>query len=106
MWDVKNQRTLMKLRRAQHPSVRQVVALIDECSGGLEHEAVFIRSLSKDKQRRDQRAVCFASRAARRPVPLRRRPFQFANRALVTSEHPHCAATAVGFRLLLDDGGP
>lgn len=46
--DAKNQRTLMKLRRSQHPSVRQVVALIDECNGGLEHEAVFIRGSSSD----------------------------------------------------------
>lgn len=40
--DEKNQRLLMKLRRSQNPSVREVVALIEENSGGLEHEALFI----------------------------------------------------------------
>jgi len=40
--DAKNQRMLMKLRKARHSSVRQVVALIDEYNGGLEHEAIFI----------------------------------------------------------------
>lgn len=40
--DSKNQQMLMKLRDSQHPSVRQVVALIDEFNGGLEHEAIFI----------------------------------------------------------------
>ncbi len=40
--DAKNQRMFMKLRKARHPSVRQVVALIDEYNGGLEHEALFI----------------------------------------------------------------
>jgi hypothetical protein len=37
--------------------------------------------------RRDQRAVCFAARAARRSYASRRRPFRFSNRALVTSLH-------------------
>jgi hypothetical protein len=37
--------------------------------------------------RRDQRAVCFASRAAVAPFPSRRRPFRFSNRTLVTSLH-------------------
>jgi len=41
--DAKNQRMLMDLRRAQHPSVRRVVALMDEFNGGLEHEAIFIK---------------------------------------------------------------
>jgi len=40
--DEKNQRTLMRLRKFRHPAVRQVVALIDEFNGGLEHEAIFI----------------------------------------------------------------
>lgn len=40
--DPKNQRMLMKLRKARHPSVRQVVTLIEENNGGLEHEAIFI----------------------------------------------------------------
>lgn len=40
--DSKNQRMLMKLRKARHPSVRQVVTLIEENNGGLEHEAIFI----------------------------------------------------------------
>lgn len=40
--DPKNQRMLMKLRTARHPSVRQVVTLIEENNGGLEHEAIFI----------------------------------------------------------------
>ena len=40
--DEKNQRTLMQLRKARHPVVQQVVALIDEFNGGLEHEAIFI----------------------------------------------------------------
>ena len=66
--------------------------------------------------RRDQRAVCFASRAARRPVALRRRPLRFTNRALVTSLHGagpqarrasvcgsaagRCAAAAIRYALL------
>ncbi|HXT41482.1 MAG TPA: hypothetical protein VN887_15860 [Candidatus Angelobacter sp.] len=41
--DEKNQRTLMQLRKAQHPAVQQVVSLIDEFNGGLEHEAIFIK---------------------------------------------------------------
>lgn len=41
--DTKNQRMLMELRRAQHPSVRRVIALMDEFNGGLEHEAMFIK---------------------------------------------------------------
>ena len=45
----------------------------------------------KNFNRRDQRAVCFAARAVRRPVPLSTTPFRFANRALVTSEHPQSA---------------
>jgi hypothetical protein len=40
--DQKNQRMLMELRKARHPAVRQIVALIDECNGGLEQEAIFI----------------------------------------------------------------
>lgn len=44
--DEKNQRTLMQLRKARHPAVQQVVALIDEFNGGLEHEAIFITSAS------------------------------------------------------------
>jgi hypothetical protein len=35
--------------------------------------------------RHDHRTVCYTPRAARRPVPSRRRPFRFSNRALVTS---------------------
>jgi len=38
------------------------------------------------------------------PSPHRRRPFHFANRALVTSEHPQSAAGAAGFRLRLGGG--
>jgi len=37
--------------------------------------------------RRDQRAVCFAARAARRSYASRRRPCRFSNRALVTNLH-------------------
>lgn len=44
--DSKNQQMLMKLRDSQHPSVRRVVALIDEFNGGLEHEAIFIERSS------------------------------------------------------------
>jgi hypothetical protein len=44
--DQKNQRMLMKLRKARHPSIQQVVALIDECNGGLEQEAIFIECLA------------------------------------------------------------
>ena len=40
--DEKNQRMLMQLRKTRHPVVRQVVALIDEFNGGLEHEAILI----------------------------------------------------------------
>ncbi len=38
------------------------------------------------------------------PSPSRRRPLRFSNRALVTSEHPHCAARAASFRLRLGGG--
>jgi hypothetical protein len=38
----KSQRMLMELRKARHPAVQQVVALIDEHNGGLEHQALFI----------------------------------------------------------------
>lgn len=38
----KNQRLLMALRKSEHPIVRQVVALMDECNRGLEHEATLI----------------------------------------------------------------
>jgi hypothetical protein len=46
--------------------------------------------------RRDQRAVSFASRAAGRSYASRPRPFSFANRALVTSGLPQCAAMSGG----------
>ena len=38
----KNQRLLMALRKSEHPIVRQVVTLMDECNRGLEHEATLI----------------------------------------------------------------
>jgi hypothetical protein len=43
--------------------------------------------------RRDQRTAYYASQADGRPFPpFRPRLFHFANRALVTSEHPRSAA--------------
>ena len=41
--DSKNQRMLIKLRKAKHPSVRLVVQLIEESNGGLEQEALLMR---------------------------------------------------------------
>jgi hypothetical protein len=38
----KSQRMLLRLRKAQHPGVQRVVALMDEHNGGLEHEVLFI----------------------------------------------------------------
>jgi hypothetical protein len=50
--------------------------------------------------RRDQRTVLLRSTGCRSALsPSRPHPFHFANRALVTSEHPRYAATAAGFRL-------
>lgn len=46
LMDEKNQRTLMQLRKSQHPAVQQVVALMDEFNGGLEHEAIFLKNNS------------------------------------------------------------
>jgi hypothetical protein len=40
--DPRNQRMLMELRKCENPSVRRVVALMDQFNGGLEHEALFI----------------------------------------------------------------
>jgi hypothetical protein len=56
----------------------------DESNADLNQKTMLIEK-GKSWIRRDQRTVSFASRAARRPVALRRRPFHFANRALVTS---------------------
>jgi len=41
--DLKNQRMLMKLRKAEHPSVRLVVQMIEESNGGLEQEALLFK---------------------------------------------------------------
>ncbi len=38
----KSQRMLLRLRKAQHPDVQRVLALMDEHNGGLEHEALLI----------------------------------------------------------------
>jgi hypothetical protein len=35
---------LLKLRRATHPSVKRVVALIDDFNAGQEHEALLINT--------------------------------------------------------------
>ena len=40
----KNQRMLLKLRQAPNPSVRRVVALIDDFNAGQEHEALLINT--------------------------------------------------------------
>lgn len=42
--DSKNQRMLIELRQAKHPSVRSVVKMIDESNGGLEQESLLIRT--------------------------------------------------------------
>jgi len=54
--------------------------------------------------RRDQRAVCSAPRAARRPIPFDDARSTPQIRALVTSEHPRSAASAAGFRLWFGSG--
>lgn len=57
-----------------------------------------------DAFRRDQRAVCCASRSSRRPLALRRRPFHFAN---PRARHERAFAgrhTRGGFRLRLGGG--
>lgn len=38
----KNQRMLLRLRKAQHPAVERVLRLMHEFNGGLEHEAILI----------------------------------------------------------------
>lgn len=40
--DSKNQRMLIELRNAKHPSVKHVVQMIDESNGGLEQESLLI----------------------------------------------------------------
>lgn len=40
--DVKNQRMLMELRKSNHPSIQQVVAMMDESNAGLEQEAILV----------------------------------------------------------------
>jgi Uncharacterized protein conserved in bacteria C-term(DUF2220) len=40
--DVKNQRMLMDLRKSNHPSIQQVVAMMDESNAGLEQEAILV----------------------------------------------------------------
>ena len=40
--DDKNQRMLMELRRSKHPSIRRIIAMIDESNAGLEQEAILI----------------------------------------------------------------
>ena len=47
---------------------------------------------------------CVPRVAGSAPSPSRPHPFHFANRALVTSKHQQCAASAAGFRLRLDGG--
>ena len=55
--------------------------------------------------RRDQRTVWLRSPDCRFvPVPSRPHPLLFANRVLVTSEHPQCATRAARFRLRLGRG--
>lgn len=43
----RNQQMLMKLRNAEHPDVRRVVALIEETNRALEHEATLIKREQK-----------------------------------------------------------
>jgi hypothetical protein len=40
--DDKNQRMLMELRKSKHPSIKKVVAMMDESNAGLEQEAMLI----------------------------------------------------------------
>ena len=53
---------------------------------------------------RDQRAVCYAPRATRRPSALRRRPFHFANPRARHERIFTKAASAAGLRLRLGGG--
>ena len=45
--DAKNQRMLMELRKSEHPSIRQIIAMMDESNAGLEQEAMLIEKKQK-----------------------------------------------------------
>jgi len=63
------------------------------------------RSWRLSTRRRDQRAVLLLATGCRSALsPSRPRLFHSTNRALVTSAHPHNAATATCFRLRLGGG--
>jgi hypothetical protein len=85
----KNNFSRVDIHDSERNSMNNASLQIASRSNGI-YGQIIHRRIPKAKPariRRDQRAVCFAARAARRAYASRRRPFCFSNRALVTSLH-------------------
>jgi hypothetical protein len=104
--DARIERAIADLQRLDEP--HELCALIDCANpriGVITRVSGFFADFPIRIQfRRDQRAVCFASRAARRPVPLSTTPVPLL-KSRARHELAWCrAAGAAGFRLRLGGG--